>query len=106
MPQAATVGRIVNVWLGAGDQYRGSTKSLDDSQAFNGKVLFVDPDSGNVNLLVHDHQGIGFGLTVGPVRDPADAKQGGAETYASWMPYQKAQADKDTSTPASTPAKL
>lgn len=96
MPQAATIGRVVWVWLGEGDEVFDDVTILDTDQAFKADVVFVHED-GRVNLSALDHDGSLFALTVDAVRDPVEGEtfyHGGGETFASWMPYQKAQHDK------------
>lgn len=97
MPQAATIGRVVWVWIGEDDEVYGEVNILDTDKAFKADVVFVHED-GRVNLSVIDHEGNLFDLIVGAVRDPAEGESfahGHEDTsFASWMPYQKAQHDK------------
>lgn len=96
MPQAATIGRVVWVWLEENSDYLDDDTVLDDNQPFRADVIFVAED-GRVHLNVVAHNGAIFDLTVGPVRDPEDGahhSHAGEGPYASWMPYQKAQHDK------------
>lgn len=96
MPQAATIGRVVWVWVGEGDELYEDVNILDNDQAFKADVVFVHED-GRLNLAAIDHEGNLFDVVTGPVRDPEGHEGHGHEgaTYASWMPYQKLQHDKN-----------
>ena len=101
MPQAATIGRIVWVWLDEASDFFDDDNVIDETQPFRADVIFIQSD-GSVRLNVISHFGAIFDLIVGPIRDPNPADRHGQaehESYASWMPYQKAQHDK-----AETPA--
>jgi hypothetical protein len=101
MPQAATIGRIVWVWLAEDSEFFDDDTVIDETQPFRADVVFIKSDGG-VRLNVISHLGAIFDLDVGPVRDPNPTDRHGQaeqESYATWMPYQKAQHDK-TETPA------
>ncbi len=92
--QTPTIGRKVWYWsprIKVGEDAR---------QAFDATVVYVN-SRGQVNLACHNHNGAIFNVTAVELRDPATdttgdfhGKEQDGAGYATWMPYQKAQHDK------------
>ena len=86
-----TIGRRVWYW----PRHDEFDLALDGKQPFDAGVIFVHPN-GEVSLMVTSHSGHQFHKDYVRLQQPADddyLKVGG---YATWMPYQVAQAAKST----------
>lgn len=90
-----TVGRKVWYW---NEPYQGDV--LDQKQPFDATVVFVNADN-TINLLVLDHMGHNISVMSVELHDPDIAPEtgegdmhGNAKGYATWMPYQKKQHEK------------
>lgn len=89
-----TVGRIVWVWLSGDDQASRNLKPLLQDKPFRADVIFVD-DAGLASVMVTDHYGDSDLFEGVQIFDPEDSDgHGDDESYATWMPYQKVQHDK------------
>ena len=97
-----TIGRKVWYWPTESDrgvnQYRGSfnrppMEAFDDSQPCDATVVYVHSDR-LVNLRVTDHNGNTHVRTSVTLVQPGDPEMsnGSSYGYATWMPYQVAQA--------------
>ncbi len=93
--QVPTVGR--KVWLWVPSEEFGVIR--DNHQAFDATVIFVNGD-GTITVTAFDHQGNNATHVDVLLEDPEDGNQhcqeGSEWIYATWMPYQKAQHDKQT----------
>lgn len=93
-----TIGR--KVWFY--DFNPSSSICYGQSKPFDATVIYVWSDA-CVNLDVTAHNGERFIKTSVPLRDPADGDCHNGY-FATWMPYQKAQADKAESEAEKTAA--
>lgn len=90
-----TVGRIVWVWLNDEEQTMYGLFPERPSVPFKGEVIFANPDTGLCTLSVAGHDGSYNTIPDVQIFDPEDTDcHGDDESYATWMPYQKAQHDQ------------
>ena len=91
---AATVGRIVWFWVchEGVEEYN----FLDTAQAFKASVICVNAD-GSVELEVSDHRGCSTIQRDVKIYEPHEDMRHGhlMDSYATWMPYQSKQHEKD-----------
>lgn len=97
-----TIGRKVWYWPSGHDLQTLSLRQhhayIGQAQPFDATVIYVWNDR-SVNLCVTDHNGNVFTRTSVTLSQPGDLSVP-PEGYASWMPYQVAQADpKPTAVP-------
>lgn len=90
-----TVGRVVWVWLNDEDQEKYGVDVESRHQPFRADVLYVD-EAGLAVLNVTDHAGNTF-VPEDEAQifdsEPSDCHSD-TESYACWMPYQKAAREK------------
>lgn len=90
-----TVGRIV--WFWQAEPFARNVESR--VQPYRAEVIYVHVD-GNARLKVTDHHGNTFVEDDMPIFDPIGISvgngdcHGSGQDYATWMPYQKKQHDK------------
>lgn len=88
-----TIGRKLWYWIPT------DTCVQDKKQAFDATVIFVNPD-GTANLVYTNHYGTTSSMWTVGVHDPQEDDSHGVKDagYATWMPYQKQQHDKQGET--------
>ncbi len=100
----ATIGRKVWYWsCSVEDQ---SLSCYDERQAFDATVIYVHPEgtalAGLVDLSIIDHAGERTTESAVELHDPGEFdihdQPDVNESYATWMPYQKQQHDKQGET--------
>jgi hypothetical protein len=86
-----TIGRKLWLYIST-DKMPGALLS---NQPLDATVVHVNED-GTVNLCFFTHNGNNGFLPSIPLYDPkeSDSHMGGGNHYATWMPYQAAQAKK------------
>jgi hypothetical protein len=87
-----TVGRVVLFWPTVEYAAQCCMAYGDPSQPLAAIVTYVHGDR-MVNLTVHDHNGVPYGVCSVPLVQEDDVARPGA-FYCEWMPYQKGQAAK------------
>jgi hypothetical protein len=95
--QPPTVGRICWVWMTDEDRDSHGLEWKSIDQPFRAEVLWVDTSTlpPLAHLRVTDHEGEDSIIDNVQIFDPEETdKHDDAESYATWMPYQKAQHDK------------
>lgn len=93
-----TIGRRVWFWPNGDETF----KVIDPAQACDAGVIFVH-DQATVNLLVTDHQGQTHKVLRVPLILDGYLVPERPSSFATWMPYQIGQANKERTTePAET----
>lgn len=95
MMQAPTIGRKVWYWCGV-DQDENDLV-IAEAQAFDATVIYVNNNNNYVTLAVIAHDGTPFTVENVQLFDPGTITMEhnvNDEAAATWMPYQKAQHDK------------